>query len=76
MSAGPDLVGEQKAGPPPQHLVQQLFPVADPPVQRGAGHADAAGQRPHVQPLAGHEGVHGRREDRARNGGGRPGPLG
>ena len=50
----------------------QLLAVAGPPVQRGAGHAEAPGQRPHVQPLPGGEGVHGGREDLGRDPRGRP----
>jgi hypothetical protein len=63
----PDLVREQPPGSPPEHLVEQLLPVARSPVQGGPGHAEAPGQGPHVQPLSGDEDVHGRREDLGRH---------
>ena len=73
---GLDLVGDQAAGPPPEQLVEQLLAVADPPVQRGARHAQPPGQRPHVQPASRDERGHGRREDLGRDQRGPAGPLG
>jgi len=67
LRAGLYLLREQAAGPPPEQLVEQLLPVAGPPVQRGAGHAEAAGQRAHLQSLPRDEGIHRRGEDPGRD---------